>query len=187
MYRERVGEANIERHDLDEDYPTGGQRWASVDRERSVVRDEEYVLERQVSTYVREQPFLWVALDDEAGPDSDHAYSEENIIALLCNRDWRSIDRQRGTGSATTPEVPNSGSPDPGTSAPSTERTTPGTWICSKSQSAIRRRPERFGQRRLGIFRYRLTVVRTANWPRHSRLWFCSSTVRMSRSGRPGH
>jgi len=92
VYRERVGEALVERHALHDDYPDWGERWASVDRDRSTVRDEEYLLERRVSAYVREQPFLWVDLDDEPGPESDRAYVERNAVALLSNLDDRSLD-----------------------------------------------------------------------------------------------
>lgn len=92
VYRLRVGEAIVEKHALHDDYPDWGTRWSSVDRDRSTVRDEEYVLERRVSTYVREQPFLWVDVDDEPGPDSDRAYVERNAIALLSNVGSGSID-----------------------------------------------------------------------------------------------
>jgi len=37
-------------------------------RDRAAVRDEEYILERRVSAYIREQPFIWVDIDDEPGP-----------------------------------------------------------------------------------------------------------------------
>ncbi|AUV83113.1 hypothetical protein C2R22_16875 [Salinigranum rubrum] len=97
VYRKRVGEAIIEKHDLTDDYPDWDERWSSIGRERSVVRDEEYILERRVSTYVREQPFLWVNLDDEPSADSDRAYLERNAIALLSNFEKRSID-SRGDG-----------------------------------------------------------------------------------------
>ncbi|ELZ90080.1 hypothetical protein C441_14269 [Haloferax sulfurifontis ATCC BAA-897] len=76
MYRKRVGEAIIENHDLCDDYPDWDERWSSIARRRSEVRDEEYILERRVSTYIREQPFLWVDLDDEPSADSDRAYLE---------------------------------------------------------------------------------------------------------------
>jgi hypothetical protein len=92
VYRKRVGEAIIEAHGLHDDYPDWDDRWSSIDRERSAVRDEEYILERRVSAYVREQPFLPVALDDEPGPDSDRAFVERNLIALLSNRGDRSVD-----------------------------------------------------------------------------------------------
>jgi hypothetical protein len=92
VYRKRVGEAIIEKHDLHGDYPDWDERWSSIDRDRSVVRDEEYVLERRVSTYIREQPFLWVNLDDEPSPESDRAYVERNTIALLSNYQRGTID-----------------------------------------------------------------------------------------------
>ncbi|RCU47623.1 hypothetical protein DU504_10140 [Haloplanus salinus] len=92
VYRERVGEALIERHGLHDDYPDWGTRWSKIDRDRGAVRDEEYPLERRVSTYIREQPFLPVALDDEPGPDSDRAFVERNAIALLSNFERSAID-----------------------------------------------------------------------------------------------
>ena len=91
VYRKRVGEAIIRKHDLQDDYPDWDDRWSSIDRERSVVRDEEYILERRVSAYIRDQPFLWVNLDDEPGPDSDRARVEQNAIALLSNYEKPSI------------------------------------------------------------------------------------------------
>jgi hypothetical protein len=94
VYRLRVGEAMIEQYDLHAEYPTWGARWSSIDRDRTAVRDEEYVLERRVSAYIREQPVLWVNLDDEPGPESDRAYVEENAIALLSNARGRPIDRR---------------------------------------------------------------------------------------------
>ena len=92
VYRKRVGEAIIEKHGLQADYPAWHDRWSSIERERSVVREEEYILERRVSAYIRDQPFLWVNFDDEPGPDSDRAYLERNCIALLSNRDVEPID-----------------------------------------------------------------------------------------------
>lgn len=97
VYRKRVGEAIIEKHDLHDDYPDWDNRWSSIDRERSEVRDEEYILERRVSTYIREQPFLWVNLDDEPSADSDRSYLEQNVIALLSNFDRQAVD-PRGDG-----------------------------------------------------------------------------------------
>jgi hypothetical protein len=92
VYRQRVGEAIIEKYGLHDDYPDWGERWASIDRDRAGVRDEEYLLERRVSAYIREQPFLPIALDDEPGPDSDRAFVERNLIALLSNRDTDPVD-----------------------------------------------------------------------------------------------
>jgi hypothetical protein len=92
VYRKRVGEALIEKHDLHEEYPDWDNRWSSIDRDRSAVRDEEYILERRVSTYIREQPFLWASIDDEPSADSDRAYVEQNTIALLSNYEADTID-----------------------------------------------------------------------------------------------
>jgi len=92
VYRERVGEAIVEKHALRDEYPDWGTRWSAIDRDRSTVRDEEYILERRVSAYLREQPFLWVALDDEPGPDSDRASVERNVIALLSNVGAATVD-----------------------------------------------------------------------------------------------
>ncbi len=92
VYRKRVGEAIVERYDLHEDYPDRGRRRSSVERDRSAVRDEGYVLERRVSTYVREQPFLWVDVDDEPSADSDRAFVERNAIALLGEFEAEPVD-----------------------------------------------------------------------------------------------
>jgi hypothetical protein len=92
VYRKRVGEAIIEKYELHDDYPDWDERWSSIERDRAAVRDEEYILERRVSAYIREQPFLWVDIDDEPGPDSDRAYIEQNAIALLSNLEDQTID-----------------------------------------------------------------------------------------------
>lgn len=92
VYRKRVGEAIIEKHNFQQDYPDWDKRWSSIERERSEVRDEEYILERRVSAYIREQPFLWVNLDDKPSSDSDRAYLERNAIALLSNFEKQPID-----------------------------------------------------------------------------------------------
>jgi hypothetical protein len=92
VYRKRVGEAIIEKHALHDDYPDWDERWAGIERERSAVRDEEYILERRVSAYIRDQPFLWIDIDDDPGPDSDRAAVERNAIALLSSAGTRPID-----------------------------------------------------------------------------------------------
>lgn len=92
VYRKRVGEAIIEKHDLGPEYPDWGERWSTVERDRTTVRDEEYPLERRVSASLREQPFLWVNLDDEPGPGSDRAVLERAVIGLVSNAEKRPID-----------------------------------------------------------------------------------------------
>ena len=88
VFRERVGEALIECHGLQDTYPKWGHG-SSADRER---RLSELELEKRVSGYIRELPFLWVAVDDEPGRNSDRAYLERNAIALVSNYDKPSVD-----------------------------------------------------------------------------------------------
>lgn len=83
VYRKAVGGAFIEKHDLHDDYPDWDRPWRKIDRERSVVKEEEYVLQRRVSAYIREQPFLWAEVDDEPSADSDRKFVERNAIAIL--------------------------------------------------------------------------------------------------------
>lgn len=92
MYRKGVGEAIIEKYNLHNDYPDWDKRWSNIDRPRSEVRNEEYIMERRVSTYIRDQPFLWINVDDKPSADSDRAYIERNAIALLSNFDKPTLD-----------------------------------------------------------------------------------------------
>lgn len=93
VYRKEVGRAFIEKFALQDEYPDWNvDRIKNADRERGTIRDEEYPLERRVSTYLREQPFLWVRIDDEPGPDSDRESLERHSIALLSNYNRQSRD-----------------------------------------------------------------------------------------------
>ena len=56
-------------------------RRLGIDREG--VRAGEADLERRVSRYVGEMPFLWLAVDDEPGLSSERGLIERNAIALL--------------------------------------------------------------------------------------------------------
>jgi hypothetical protein len=42
-------------------------------------------LEQAVSNEIRKMPFLWLAIEDEAGPNSARGIIERNSIALLSN------------------------------------------------------------------------------------------------------
>jgi len=91
VFRKRVGEALIERHALYDKYPHWGEG-SSAGRER---RLSELQLERRVSNYIRNLPFLWVAVDDDPSPSSDRAYIERNAIALVSNYETESIDPRK--------------------------------------------------------------------------------------------
>jgi len=88
VFRKRVGEALIERHGLHDKYLVWGVG-SSADRER---RLDELELERRVSEYIRDLPFLWANVPDQPSPESDRAYIERNAIALVSNYSRDSID-----------------------------------------------------------------------------------------------
>jgi hypothetical protein len=88
VFRKRVGEAIIDRDGLHDEFPEWGVGH-SAGRER---RLDELEMEQRVSEYIRDLPFLWIAVDDEPGPNSDRAYIERNAIALVSNYRKESID-----------------------------------------------------------------------------------------------
>lgn len=45
-----------------------------------------------MSDYIRDLPFLWVAVNDDPSPASDRAYIERNTIALVSNYQTDPID-----------------------------------------------------------------------------------------------
>ncbi|VTT85719.1 hypothetical protein DM2_601 [Halorubrum sp. DM2] len=90
VFRKHVGRAMIERDGLHDEYPHWGEG-SSADRERRLAELDH---EHRVSEYIRDLPFLWVAVDDEPGPQSDRAYIERNAIALASNYRKETIDPQ---------------------------------------------------------------------------------------------
>ena len=70
------------------DYPTWDQG-SSAKRE---IRDGEQPLEREVSKVIGAMPFVWLAIEDEPGPDSLRGYIERNAIALLSNYNKAPLD-----------------------------------------------------------------------------------------------
>ena len=56
------------------------------------VRERELELEQAVSNVTGAMPFLWLAIEDEAGPASLRGYIERNSIALLSNLGKEAID-----------------------------------------------------------------------------------------------
>lgn len=55
-------------------------------------RDQERPHEIKVSQIIGDMPFLWLGVEDEAGPESLRGYVERNAIALLSNYDRQAID-----------------------------------------------------------------------------------------------
>lgn len=80
IFRLIVGTALIEKHGYE--FPTWDNRRASAPAE---IRAAERVLECEVSKTLGAMRFLWLGVDDEAGPASKRGYIERNAIALLSN------------------------------------------------------------------------------------------------------
>lgn len=91
VFRRRVGEAMVNRDNLDGEYP----EWGVGSSAPKATRDAEYDLEKRVSAYVREQPLLWIEVDDEPGPESQRATVERGSIALLSNYHRDPIDPRK--------------------------------------------------------------------------------------------
>ena len=89
-FRSLVGGALLEREDLGGRYPDWGEGASSSPEQR----EHEHPHEKRVSAYVRELPFLHVAVDDAPGPESDRAFLERNLVGLLSNFGRASIDRR---------------------------------------------------------------------------------------------
>ncbi|MGI9229502.1 MAG: hypothetical protein ACR2P9_06560 [Gammaproteobacteria bacterium] len=86
IFRLIVGTALIKRDS--HEYPTWGSG-SSASREICSV---EVPLEQAVSKVIGAMPFLWLAINDEPGPDSLRGYIERNSIALLSNHDKEPLD-----------------------------------------------------------------------------------------------
>lgn len=68
---------------MEQEFPT----WGKGNTAKGDIRINELPLELHVSKAIRDMPFLWLSIDDEAEPDSLRGYIERNSIALLSN--WR--------------------------------------------------------------------------------------------------
>ena len=87
IFRLTVGTAVVERDGLA--CPSWDTCRGRVPRE---VRQRELELEKAVSNVIGAMPFLWLAIEDEAGPASLRGYVERNSIALLSNLGKEAID-----------------------------------------------------------------------------------------------
>ena len=67
-------------------------RWGQGNNAPSVVRESERPMERTVSAAICDMPFLWLAVEDEPGPNSLRGYIERNSIGLLSNYGKTPID-----------------------------------------------------------------------------------------------
>ena len=60
---------------------------------RAAVKDAEADLERRVSAYIGQMPFLWLNVPDAPSPQSARGRIERNAIALLSNARTPAVDR----------------------------------------------------------------------------------------------
>lgn len=89
IFRLRIGQALLTTKQYPLEIP---QTWGQGGTAPRDVRLSETPLEKDVSNYIGQMPFLWVELDDEPSPNSKRAYVERNSIALLSNFGKPSID-----------------------------------------------------------------------------------------------
>lgn len=70
----------------------GYPRWGNGNNAARDIREGERALECEVSAVIGAMPFLWLAIDDEAGPASLRGLIERNSIALLSNYRKEALD-----------------------------------------------------------------------------------------------
>lgn len=86
IFRLIVGDALLARRG--ESHPT----WGDGSNAPTDVKARELDLEREVSTVIRDMPFICLPVNDEAGPQSMRRAIERNAIALLSNVDRDAVD-----------------------------------------------------------------------------------------------
>lgn len=79
IFRLIVGTSLVARRAYD--IPT----WGKGNNAAADIRAGEVALEKEVSQTIGAMPFLWLAIDDEPGPNSLRGFIERNSIALLSN------------------------------------------------------------------------------------------------------
>lgn len=75
VFRLHVGTALISKDDLK--VPS----WSVGSTAKGIIREVEYPIEKLVSQHIGSMPFLWVSVNDAAGPNSIRGYIERNSIA----------------------------------------------------------------------------------------------------------
>jgi hypothetical protein len=82
IFRKHVGAALLNRDTWSE---VIRETWGKGSSATAEVRQAELPLERAVSQYIRQMPFLWLAVEDAPSPQSLRGVIERNSIALLTN------------------------------------------------------------------------------------------------------
>lgn len=79
IFRLHVGQALLRKTKRDAELQT----WGVGQSATALVREAEAEMELEVSRIIGEMPVLWIGVADRASPDSDRAYLERNLIALV--------------------------------------------------------------------------------------------------------
>ncbi|MCX7546218.1 hypothetical protein [Marinicella gelatinilytica] len=79
IFRLLIGDALIHKEQLN--FPT----WSIGSSGTKEIRDSEIELERKVTNYIGQMPFVCLPVNDKAGPTSLRDYFERNAIALISN------------------------------------------------------------------------------------------------------
>ncbi|MBN1260079.1 MAG: hypothetical protein JXB35_05310 [Anaerolineae bacterium] len=82
IFRLHVGTALINRDEWSADI---SGEWGVGSSAGAAIRRKEHPLEQAVSQHIRSMPFLWVEINDPAGPESLRGYVKRNAIGLLSN------------------------------------------------------------------------------------------------------
>lgn len=86
IFRLIVGAALIKKLEL------SSLTWGMGSSANKTVREGEIGIERKVSEIIGNMRFLWLAIEDEPGPNSQRGYVERNSIALLSNYNKPPLD-----------------------------------------------------------------------------------------------
>ena len=81
VFRKHVGSALLNKAQRQ----TELERWLKGSSAPLAIRYAEHGIECEVSKHIRCMPFLWVAVNDAPGSQSDRKFIEKNSIALLSN------------------------------------------------------------------------------------------------------
>ncbi|MBC6445166.1 MAG: hypothetical protein GDA50_07045 [Alphaproteobacteria bacterium GM202ARS2] len=90
IFRLLVGTALIKRYDLSGHH--GASTWGRGSSAPRDIRQDEQEIEQRVSAVIGAMPFLWLAVEDDANPESQRGTIERNAIALLSNHSKQAID-----------------------------------------------------------------------------------------------
>lgn len=108
VFRKHVGAALLS---LEGPRP-GTEQWGRGSSAPREVRDREHLHELRVNQVIGRMAVLWLAIEDEPGPESDRGFIERNLVALLSTAHRAGLERpsEEWLGwHARSPAIPASG------------------------------------------------------------------------------